>query len=72
MKMDYISPKKVKGYVVWFFLQKRTAQYTPECNKKSSNGFFSRLPSLMATDKPCPLCITTFLRLCAKNATSEP
>ena len=46
---------KAKGYVVWFFLQKRTLLSTHQSAITEAPTVFSRLPSLMATDKPCPL-----------------
>ena len=52
MLKNRLSPTKAKSYVVQFFLQKRTAKYSSECNKRSST-VFSRLPNLMAADKPC-------------------
>ena len=45
---------KAKGCVVQFFLHERDCSwYTPE-RKRQVPTVFSRLPSLMAADKPCP------------------
>jgi hypothetical protein len=52
VKKTRLSPLEAKGYVVQFFLQKRTAKYTHQSAIREAPTVFSRLPSLMAADKP--------------------
>ena len=43
------------GYVVQFFLQKKGLLSTHQSAIREAPTVLSRLPSLMAADKPCPL-----------------
>ena len=53
MQKNRLSPTKAKGHVVWFFDKKGLPECKPEWNREAIT-VFSRLPSLMAADKPCP------------------